>query len=199
MESRNIKALTIKTLIFMVCVLLLTLLLCKVRTDRQQEIKKERFQAGMRVDSLMRSHDFQHLYPCLDSLQRVYPHDPQFYTLEGMAHDYKGDRAKARKAFAKAIELYDVLISTKHNWDDRINRAAVILFKDGKMAYFLALDEVLTHAKTPKEEQEVKMFRDMDYDDLLKQSFGEPIKPKMTDVSSTDDPSFRSAMEGQGQ
>lgn len=181
METKNIKALTIKTLIFMVCVLLLTLLLCKVRTDRQQEIKKERFQAGMRVDSLMRSRDFQHLYPCLDSLQRVYPHDPQFYTLEGMAHDYEGDRAKARKAFAKAIELYDVLISTKHNWDDRINRASVILFKDGKMAYFLALDEVLTHAKTPKEEQEVKMFRDMDYDDLLKQSFGDPIKPKMTD------------------
>lgn len=137
----------------------------------------------MRVDSLMRSHDFRHLYPCLDSLQKVYPQDPMFYTLEGMAHDRQGDRTRARKAFAKAIELYDVLISTKHNWDDRINRASVILFKDGKMAYFLALDEVLTHAKTPKEEQEVKMFRNMDYDNLLKQAFGETIVPKTTEMT----------------
>ncbi len=100
-----------------------------------------------------------------------------------MAHDRQGDRTRARKAFAKAIELYDVLISTKHNWDDRINRASVILFKDGKMAYFLALDEVLTHAKTPKEEQEVKMFRNMDYDNLLKQAFGETIVPKTTEMT----------------
>lgn len=172
---------TIKTLFFMVCALLLTLLLCKARNDRQQEAKQERFQAGMRIDALMRNRDFLHLYPCLDSLHRVYPQDPMFYTLEGMAHDYQGDRTQARKAFAKAIELYDALISTKHNFDDRINRASVILFKDGKMAYFLALDEVLTHAKTPQEEQEVKMLRKMDYDNLLKQSFGEPVKAKITE------------------
>ena len=165
----------------MVCALLLTLLLCKARNDRQQEAKQERFQAGMRIDALMRNRDFLHLYPCLDSLHRVYPQDPMFYTLEGMAHDYQGDRTQARKAFAKAIELYDALISTKHNFDDRINRASVILFKDGKMAYFLALDEVLTHAKTPQEEQEVKMLRKMDYDNLLKQSFGEPVKAKITE------------------
>lgn len=165
----------------MVCALLLTLLLCKARNDRQQEAKQERFQAGMRIDALMRSHDFQNLYPCLDSLHRVYPQDPQFYTVEGMARDYQGDRARARKAFAKAIELYDVLISTKHNFDDRINRASVILFKDGKMAYHLALDETLTHATTQKEKDEVKFFRDMDYDNLLKQSFGEPVKAKITE------------------
>ena len=111
----------------------------------------------------------------------MYPQDPQFYTVEGMARDYQGDRARARKAFAKAIELYDALISTKHNFDDRINRASVILFKDGKMAYFLALDEVLTHAKTPQEEQEVKMLRKMDYENLLKESFGEPVKAKITE------------------
>lgn len=135
----------------------------------------------MRIDALMRSHDFQNLYPCLDSLHRVYPQDPQFYTVEGMARDYQGDRARARKAFAKAIELYDALISTKHNFDDRINRASVILFKDGKMAYHLALDETLTHATTQKEKDEVKFFRDMDYDNLLKQSFGEPVKAKITE------------------
>ena len=172
---------TIKTLFFMVCALLLTLLLCKARNDRQQEAKQERFQAGMRIDALMRSHDFQNLYPCLVSLHRVYPQDRMFYTLEGMAHDYQGDRTQARKAFAKAIELYDVLISTKHNFDDRINRASVILFKDGKMAYHLALDETLTHATTQKEKDEVKFFRDMDYDNLLKQSFGEPVKAKITE------------------
>lgn len=165
----------------MVCALLLTLLLCKARNDRQQEAKQERFQAGMRIDALMRNRDFLHLYPCLDSLHRVYPQDPQFYTVEGMARDYQGDRARARKAFAKAIELYDVLISTKHNFDDRINRASVILFKDGKMAYHLALDETLTHATTQKEKDEVKFFRDMDYDNLLKQSFGEPVKAKITE------------------
>lgn len=165
----------------MVCALLLTLLLCKARNDRQQEAKQERFQAGMRIDALMRSHDFQNLYPRLDSLHRVYPQDPQFYTVEGMARDYQGDRARARKAFAKAIELYDALISTKHNFDDRINRASVILFKDGKMAYHLALDETLTHATTQKEKDEVKFFRDMDYDNLLKQSFGEPVKAKITE------------------
>ena len=172
---------TIKTLFFMVCALLLTLLLCKARNDRQQEAKQERFQAGMRIDALMRNRDFLHLYPCLDSLHRVYPQAPQFYTVEGMARDYQGDRARARKAFAKAIELYDVLISTKHNFDDRINRASVILFKDGKMAYHLALDETLTHATTQKEKDEVKFFRDMDYDNLLKQSFGEPVKAKITE------------------
>ena len=172
---------TIKTLFFMVCALLLTLLLCKARNDRQQEAKQERFQAGMRIDALMRNRDFLHLYPCLDSLHRVYPQDPQFYTVEGMARDYQGDRARARKAFAKAIELYDALISTKHNFDDRINRASVILFKDGKMAYHLALDETLTHATTQKEKDEVKFFRDMDYDNLLKQSFGEPVKAKITE------------------
>lgn len=179
--KNDIKTLTIKTLFILVCALALTLWLCKVRADRQQEAKQERFQAGMRIDALMRSHDFQNLYPCLDSLQKVYPQDPMFYTLEGMAHDYQGDRTQARKAFAKAIELYDALISTKHNFDDRINRASVILFKDGKMAYFLALDEVLTHAKTPQEEQEVKMLRKMDYENLLKQSFGEPVKAKITE------------------
>ncbi|WP_337932693.1 hypothetical protein [Hallella sp.] len=172
---------TIKTLFFMVCALLLTLLLCKARNDRQQEAKQERFQAGMRIDALMRNRDFLHLYPCLDSLHRVYPQDPQFYTLEGMARDYQGDRARARKAFAKAIELYDVLISTKHNWDGRVSRACVILFRDGKMAYHLALDETLTHATTQKEKDEVKFFRDMDYDNLLKQSFGEPVKAKITE------------------
>lgn len=179
--KNDIKTLTIKTLFILVCALALTLWLCKVRADRQQEAKQERFQAGMRIDALMRSHDFQNLYPCLDSLQKIYPQDPMFYTLEGMAHDYQGDRTQARKAFAKAIELYDALISTKHNFDDRINRASVILFKDGKMAYFLALDEVLTHAKTPQEEQEVKMLRKMDYENLLKESFGEPVKAKITE------------------
>ena len=179
--KNDIKTLTIKTLFILVCALALTLWLCKVRADRQQEAKQERFQAGMRIDALTRSHDFQNLYPCLDSLQKVYPQDPMFYTLEGMAHDYQGDRTQARKAFAKAIELYDALISTKHNFDDRINRACVILFKDGKMAYFLALDEVLTHAKTPQEEQEVKMLRKMDYENLLKESFGEPVKAKITE------------------
>ncbi len=171
---------TIKTLFFMVCALLLTLLLCKVRTDRQQEINRERFQAGMRVDSLMRSHDFRHLYPYLDSLHRVYPHDPQFYMVEGMARDYQGDRTRACKAYTKAIELYDVLISTKRNFDDRINRACVVLFKDGKMAYFLALDEVLTHAKNQQDKQEVKMFRKMDYEDLLRQTFTGVSVPKQT-------------------
>lgn len=179
--KNDIKTLTIKTLFILVCALALTLWLCKVRADRQQEAKQERFQAGMRIDALMRSHDFQNLYPCLDSLHRVYPQDPQFYTVEGMARDYQGDRARARKAFAKAIELYDALISTKHNFDDRINRASVILFKDGKMAYHLALDETLTHATTQKEKDEVKFFRDMDYDNLLKQSFGEPVKAKITE------------------
>jgi tetratricopeptide (TPR) repeat protein len=169
---------TIKTLFFMVCALLLTLLLCKVRTNRQQEIKKERFEAGMRVASLMHSHDFRHLYPYLDSLHEAYPHDPQFYEIEGMARDYQGDRTRACQAYAKAIEKYDYLISTKHDFGDRINRAAVILFKDGKMAYYLALDEVLTHAKTQQEEQEVKMFREMDHDDILKQSFGDTVGPR---------------------
>ena len=172
---------TIKTLFFMVCALLLTLLLCKARNDRQQEAKQERFQAGMRIDALMRSHDFQNLYPCLDSLHRVYPQDPQFYTVEGMARDYQGDRARARKAYTKAIELYDALISTKHNWDGRVSRACVILFRDGKMAYHLALDETLTHATTQTENAEVKFFRDMDYDNLLRQSFGEPVKAKITE------------------
>jgi len=51
------------------------------------------------------------------------------------------------------------------------------------MAYFLALDEVLTHAKTQQDKQEVKMFRDMDYDDLLKQSFGDPVVPKITEMT----------------
>ena len=45
----------------------------------------------------------------------------------------------------------------------------------------LALDEVLTHAKTPQEEQEVKMLRKMDYENLLKESFGEPVKAKITE------------------
>lgn len=164
---------TIKTLFFLVCTLLLTLLLYQVRNDRQQEFKRERFQAGIRVASLMRSQDFRHLYPCLDSLHKTFPHDPQFYEIEGMARDYQGDRTRAYQAYAKAIEKYDYLISTKHDFGDRINRAAVILFKDGKTAYYLALDEVLTHAKTQQEEQELKMFREMDYDNLLKQSFGE--------------------------
>ncbi len=85
------------------------------------------------------------------------------------------------KPTPKAIEKYDYLISTKHNFGDRINRAAIILFKDGKMAYYLALDEALTHAKTQQEEQEVKMFKEIDYDNLLKQSFGEAIDFKITD------------------
>lgn len=178
--KNDIKTLTIKTLFILVCALALTLWLCKVRADRQLEAKQERFQAGMRVESLMRSHDFRHLYPCLDSLHKVYPKDPQFYVAEGMAHDYQGDCTQARKAYTKAIELYDALISTKHHWDDRVNRAGVILFRDGKMAYHLALDETLTHATTQKEKDEVKFFRDMDYDNLLRQSFGEPIVPKTT-------------------
>lgn len=70
--KNDIKTLTIKTLFILVCALALTLWLCKVRADRQQEAKQERFQAGMRIDALMRSHDFQNLYPCLDSLQKVY-------------------------------------------------------------------------------------------------------------------------------
>lgn len=94
---------TIKTLFFMVCALLLTLLLCKARNDRQQEAKQERFQAGMRIDALMRSHDFQNLYPCLDSLHRVYPQDPQFYTVEGMARDYQGDRARHARPLPKPL------------------------------------------------------------------------------------------------
>ena len=32
-----------------------------------------------------------------------------------------------------------------------------------------------------KEKDEVKFFRDMDYDNLLKQSFGEPVKAKITE------------------
>lgn len=171
---------TIKTLFFLVCALLLTLLLCQMRNDKQQEFKRERSEAGIRVASLMRSHDFRHLYPYLDSLQKAFPHDPQFYETEGMARYYQGDRARANQAFTKAIEKYDYLISTKHIFSARVYRATLILLKDGKMAYYLALDEALTHAKTQQQEQEVKIYRGMDCADILKLSFGEPVVLKET-------------------
>lgn len=161
----------IKTVIFLVCTLIVTLLLCKVRADWQQELKEKRFQAGERAEAMMHNRDFTHLYPYLDTMHKEYPHDPLFYVAEGMARDFQGDKNRARKAYEKAIEIYNFRIATKHEWGDKVNRAAIIQSLYGKAAFNQALDEAISQASSKQEAENIEFFRNIDSKEAQREMF----------------------------
>jgi len=161
----------IKTVIFLLCTLILTLLLCKAHADWQQELKEKRFRAGERAEAMMHNRDFTHLYPYLDTMHKEYPHDPLFYVAEGMARDYQGDKSRARKAYEKAVEIYDFRIATKHEWGDKVNRAAVIQSLYGKAAFNQALDEAISQAFSKQEAENIEYFRNIDWKETQRRMF----------------------------
>ena len=161
----------IKTVIFLLCTLILTLLLCKAHADWQQELKEKRFRAGERVEAMMHSRDFMHLYPYLDTMHKEYPNDPLFYVAEGMARDFQGDKRQARKAFEKAVEIYDLRIATKHDLGDMVNRAGVIQSLYGKAAFYQAIDEAISHASSRQEAERIECFRSIDFKETQRQMF----------------------------
>ena len=76
-----------------------------------------------------------------------------------------------RKAFEKAVEIYDLRIATKHDWGDKVNRAAVIQSLYGKVAFNQALDEAISHASSKQEAESIEYFRNIDCKEKQRQMF----------------------------
>ena len=87
----------------------------------------------------------------MDSLNRVFPNDPQFYFTEGWVYDMQGDSLRARAAYTKSISIYDSLIADNPNFDDMINRAVIVQILYGMEAYNQALDEMQSTFTTAKD------------------------------------------------
>ncbi|MCD8317972.1 MAG: hypothetical protein LUC45_03580, partial [Paraprevotella sp.] len=110
--------------------------------------KQERFQAGMRLDTLLCRRDLESALLFIDTLHTRYPNDPQFYFGEGLIYQMKNDSINARSCFTKAVAIYDSLIAIKKDFGDRINRAIIIQILYGKEAYDRTLDEILRTTKS---------------------------------------------------
>lgn len=114
-----------------------------------KKAKRERFQAGMRLDTLLCRRDLESALLFIDTLHTRYPRDPQFYFGEGWIYQMKNDSIKARSCFTKAVAIYDSLIAVKKDFGDQINRAIIIQILYGKEAYDKNLDEILRTSKNP--------------------------------------------------
>lgn len=114
-----------------------------------KKAKRERFQAGMRLNTLLCRRDLESALLFIDTLHTRYPRDPQFYFGEGWIYQMKNDSIKARSCFTKAVAIYDSLIAVKKDFGDQINRAFIILILDGRKAYNQSLDEILRTSKNP--------------------------------------------------
>lgn len=114
-----------------------------------KKAKRKRFQAGMRLNTLLCRRDLESALLFIDTLHTRYPRDPQFYFGEGWIYQMKNDSIKARSCFTKAVAIYDSLIAVKKDFGDQINRAIIIQILYGKEAYDKNLDEILRTSKNP--------------------------------------------------
>ena len=136
-----------------------------------KKAKRERFQAGMRLDTLLCRRDLESALLFIDTLHTRYPRDPQFYFGEGWIYQMKNDSIKARSCFTKAVAIYDSLIAVKKDFGDQINRAIIIQILYGKEAYDKNLDEILRTAKSTHDSLVIeKIWRKLIYkkEDLFK-------------------------------
>lgn len=156
----------------MVCALLLTLLLCKARNDRQQEAKQERFQAGIRLTNMMCNGDFKLALLFLDTLKAKYPRDPQFPFAEGYIYDMQGNSIKARPAFEKSLSLYDSIIAADSNSGQEVNRLIILQILYGKEVYQKALERIIEDPKNRNDSIWWDAWRDFDYNSSKKELLG---------------------------
>lgn len=136
-----------------------------------KKAKRERFQAGMRLDTLLCRRDLESALLLIDTLHTRYPCDPQFYFGEGWIYQMKNDSIKARSCFTKAVAIYDSLIAVKKDFGDEINRAVIIQILYGKEAYDKSLDEILRTAKSTHDSLVIEeIYRKLIYkkEDLFK-------------------------------
>lgn len=136
-----------------------------------KKAKRERFQAGMRLDTLLCRRDLESALLLIDTLHTQYPRAPQFYFGEGWIYQMKNDSIKARSCFTKAVAIYDSLIAVKKDFGDQINRAIIIQILFGKEAYDKNLDEILRTAKNARDSAEIEeIWRKVIYkkEDLFK-------------------------------
>lgn len=136
-----------------------------------KQAKQERFQAGMRLDSLLCKRDLENALLFIDTLHTRYPRDPQFYFGEGWIYQMKNDSVKARSCFTKAVAIYDSLIAVKKDFGDQINRALIIQILYGKEAYDKSLDEILRTAKNTHDSLVIEeIYRNLIYkkEDMFK-------------------------------
>lgn len=133
-----------------ICLSLLFFVSCR-QTDgnpvKDKEAQRERFLAGQHLNSLLCARDLDNALLYLDTVQRKYPREPQFYFCEGWVHDMQNDSVKARLCFSKAVAIYDSLLAVKENFGDQINRALIIQILYGREAYDKCLDDMLRTAK----------------------------------------------------
>lgn len=133
----------------------------EIPPEQQIEFRKKRFRAGLRLTEMLRDkdRDLKRVLQYLDSLHREFPHDPQFYFVEGWAYDMLEDSIRARAAYTKSIDIYDSLIAAKPNFDDMINRAGIVQILYGMEAYNRALDDMQSIFNSPQDSMNIQIWR----------------------------------------
>lgn len=153
------------SLLFLLCILAPTVLSCrhgeekKVLTEQEIKRKQERYMSALRLGTLLNARELDRALHYLDTLNRLYPNDPQFYFCEGWAYEMQGDSVRARRAYTRSVEIYDSLIAITPNFSDMINRACIVQTLYGMNAYNRALDEILHTLNDPKDSQAVEYWR----------------------------------------
>lgn len=154
-----------ETIYILLCSLLFAMLSCKqgvnneLSEEQQMELKKKRFDAGIRLGAMLNDRDFDRAHQFIDSLHIEYPRDPQFYFGEGWVYDMQGDSIKAHIAYTKSIAIYDSLIAVKPNFDDMFNRAFIIQILYGIDAYNQELDKMQSTLKSSKDSMVIEHIR----------------------------------------
>ena len=151
--------------LFLLCLLIPVTQSCrqseekKVLTEQEIKRKQERNMSALRLGTLLNARELDRALHYLDTLNRLYPNDPQFYFCEGWAYEMQGDSVRARRAYIRSIEIYDSLIAITPNLGDMINRACIVQTLYGVDAYNRALDEILHTLSNPKDSQAVEFWR----------------------------------------
>lgn len=139
--------------------------------SEKEELKKrkERLYDGERMEALLHKRELSKALRLVDTLHHKYPNDPQFYFVEGWAYYMNGDSVNARQCYQKSLCIYDSLLAEREDMGDRCNRAYLVYLLYGKSAFYKAVDEMASLAKTHSDSMAVNFWKQADPDKDFKQ------------------------------
>lgn len=159
-----------------IIIMVVSVLVMSWRSE-EEELKKRkgRLYDGERMEVLLHKRELDKALRLVDTLHRKYPHDPQFYFVEGWAYYMSGDSVNARRCYQKSFCIYDSLLAERENMGDRVNRAYLVYLLYGKSAFYKAVDEMASFAKTRNDSMAVSLWKQIDPD---KECIQENLFPK---------------------
>lgn len=139
----------------------------ETRTNKQemamQTWERQKIDAGIQLDSMLREKDFDHALSFLDTLYVLYPDEPLFYFSEGWVYDIQNDSIRSRACFEKAWNLCDSMVKETNDLGDKLNHAIITQILYGKVAYDQELKNIAQSVDNSEDSAIIMKFQNFVY------------------------------------